>query len=164
MPMEVALLAPALTEFLAPALPYLLALGGEAAKKASHKLGEDTWAKAKELWAKLRPKVEDEKAAETAVQEVAKEPEEEAYRVFLTNQLEKILAKEPTLAQQVERLLGEAGALHHYQAQVKGSGAVAQGQGAVAAGAGGVAVGRDLQGSVRAGKVDDEGTPGSDES
>jgi hypothetical protein len=36
----------------------------------------------------------------------------------------------------------------HFQAQVRGSGAIAQGQGAVAAGAGGVAIGGSIHGGV----------------
>lgn len=145
--MELALLAEALTFFLAPALPYLLKLGDQAAEEAVKKLGADTWTKAKGLWAKLRPRVEAKPAALDTARDLAQAPEEEDAREALRYQLQKLLAADPELADEVERQLEEAGALHVYQARLEGSGAIAQGPGAVAAGERGVAIGGSVHGS-----------------
>lgn len=146
--MDYALLAEALTIFLAPALPYLLSAGEEAGKEAAKKIGADGWTKAKDLWGRLSPAVEEKPAALEAVEDAVAAPEDADAAAAMRLQFRKILSADPDLAMEVSALLEQAGAGTHVHAEVRGSGAVAQGQGAVAAGAGGVAVGRDVQGSV----------------
>jgi hypothetical protein len=146
--MDIPLLAQALTIFLAPALPYLLTLGEKAAEEAAKKLGGDVWARAKELWGKLRPKVEEKPAVLETAHDVAATPAEPRAREMLQYQLEKVLKADPGLAAELERLLASAGALHVYQARLEGDGAIAQGPGAVAAGKGGVAAGGSVSGST----------------
>jgi len=146
--MDIPLLADALTMFLAPALPYLLGLGGKAAEEAAKKLGEEGLEKAKALWGRLKPKVEaTQPAALETARDVAKKPEDAGAQAALTYQLRKVLETDPDLAREVERLLDDAGALNLYQARLEGSGAIAQGPGAVAAGERGIAVGGDFHGS-----------------
>lgn len=145
--MDIPLLADALTMFLAPALPYLLGLGGKAAEEAAKKLGEEGLEKAKTLWGRLKPKVETtQPAALETAQDVVAKPGDEGARAALTYQLRKVLESDPDLAREVEHLLDPAEARNVYQAWLKGSGAIAQGPGAVAAAEGGVAIGGDFHG------------------
>lgn len=142
--MDIPLLADALTMFLAPALPYLMGLGGKAAEEAAKKLGEEGLATAKTLWRRLKPKVEaTQPAALETAQDVARAPGDEGAQAALTYHLRKVLEKDLDLAQEVERL-NKAGDLRIYHARVEGSGALAQ-AGGVAAGAGGTAVGGDVK-------------------
>jgi len=151
--MDIPLLADALTMFLAPALPYLMGLGGKAAEEAAKKLGEEGLEEAKALWGRLKPKVEaTQPAALETAQDVAATPDDERARTVLSYQLQKVLGTDSALAQEVERLLDEAGALNVYQARVEGSGAVAQDE-SVAAGAGGIAARRDVNVVYLAGEI-----------
>lgn len=143
--MNLAALVDTITQTLAPALPYLVLLGGKAAEKAASKLGEDAWQKAKGLWQRLRPKVESQPVAKGAVEALAKEPESEGAKGALRWQLEEILEADPELARELARLVGGTS----YQAEVVGDGAVAQGPGAVAGGKGSVVAGRDITGDVK---------------
>lgn len=58
-------------EFLAPALPYLIGLGGKAAEEAAKESGK---AGVKKVWDKLRPKVEAKEAAREAADDLAADP------------------------------------------------------------------------------------------
>jgi hypothetical protein len=142
--MDLKLLADTLTTFLAPALPYLVSGGKGLIQEAGKKLGEDAPELLKTLWAKLRPKVEEKPAAVEAVQDVAKAPEDSRTQTGLSIQLQKILEADSTLAAEIAKLLEGASPTTTYQAEVHGSGAIAQGK-SVAAGAGGIAAGRDVR-------------------
>jgi hypothetical protein len=98
----------ALTAFLAPFLPYLIRAGQRAAGDAADALGEAAWPHAQKLWARIRGKVEEKPAAQEAASDVAKAPQDERARGALELQLEKLLAEDPALAQDVGRLFGEA--------------------------------------------------------
>lgn len=138
-------LADTLTEFLAPALPYLVSGGQELVKETGKELADQGPDLLKKLWTKLRPKVEVKPAAAEAVQDVARAPEDSRTQGALSLQLEKILAADSSLAAEVEQLLAAAGPKITYHAEVHGSGAIAQGKGNVVAGDGGMASGRDLR-------------------
>jgi hypothetical protein len=142
--MDLKLLADSLTTFLAPALPYLVSGGEGLIQEAGKKLGEGGPEILKSLWAKLRPKVEEKPAAAEAAQDVAKAPEDPDSQAALRVQLRKILEADPSLAAEIARLLETASPKTTYQAEVHGSGAIAQGK-SVAAGAGGIAAGRDVR-------------------
>ena|GEM_PF-1952290 len=113
-------------------------------QEAGKKLGEDAPELLKKLWAKLRPKVEEKPAAVEAVQDVAKAPEDSRTQTGLSIQLQKILEADSTLAAEIAKLLEGASPTTTYQAEMHGSGAIAQGK-SVAAGAGGIAAGRDVR-------------------
>jgi hypothetical protein len=98
----------ALTAFLAPFLPYLIQAGQKAASEAADALGEAAWPHAQALWARIRGKVEEKPAAREAADDVAKAPEDERARGALELQIEKLLAHDAALAQDVERLWGQA--------------------------------------------------------
>lgn len=123
-------------------------------KTTGKAVGEGVVEVAKKLWARLRPKVEEEPMAAGAAREVAKAPEDAAAQGALTLQLRKILEADASLAAELAKLVAAAGPRETYFAQLHGSGAIAQGKGNVVAGAGGMAVGRDWTG--------DEPTPSPD--
>lgn len=149
--MDIPLLAEALTQMLAPALPYLVQGGQDLVADAGKTLGTGAWERIKGLWARLQPRVEEKPAAQEAAQDVAEAPEDADALGALRLQLKKILAEDQAFAAEIAKLVEAAGG-PSVQATVQGSGAVAQGPGAVAAGAGGVAVGRDVQGDVVLGR------------
>jgi hypothetical protein len=164
------ILANAVAIFLAPALPYLLNLGGKAGEEAAKKLGGEGWEKAKRLWQRLLPKVEGKETARGAAADLAAAPEDGDAVAQFRFQVKKLLEAEPALAEELARLLGPETAGTSYRAEVHGSGAVAQGEGAVAAGAGGMAFGGGAHG-IRIGNVgpgakgggeDDPEGPGGD--
>lgn len=97
-----------LTSFLAPFLPYLLKVGGIAAEGAINKFGSDSWDKAKNIWAKLSPKLEVKPAAQEAASDVAKDPQDNDAIASLRLQLKKLLNEDSTLANEIARLFEEA--------------------------------------------------------
>ncbi|HXU34572.1 MAG TPA: hypothetical protein VN851_28685 [Thermoanaerobaculia bacterium] len=149
--MDVALIASAAVSVLAPALRHLLSLGADKAAEAAGKGVAET------LWEKLKGKIFGKKSTEGAAEEVAAAPEDKGAQKILGTHLEQILAADPDLAAEIEKLLQNAGAFHQ-EANLHGDGAIAQagpGGRAVAAGKGGIAIGGDVQGGVRLGRVDD---------
>ncbi len=96
----------ALTTFLAPCLPFLLEkVGAPALNEAATKLGEDTWEKAKAIWAKLKPKVEAEAGATVAADKLANRPESAAWQEALHEELASILEKDTALAEAIVEIL-----------------------------------------------------------
>jgi hypothetical protein len=93
-----------------------------------------------------------------AIEGVEKKPGSEARQSVLKEELETAgAAQDADLVQQAQALLDllkQHGLIAgpSYQAELRGSGAIAQGPGATAAGAGGVAVGGDVKGDVRVGR------------
>ncbi len=95
-----------LTALLAPCLPFLLKKVGEPALGAvANKLGEDTWGKAKEIWAKLRPTVENEEAARIAATKLAEKPDSEVWRAAFQEELEALLEKDKALKEAIAEIL-----------------------------------------------------------
>jgi hypothetical protein len=138
--MDPVTIATSVVAFLAP----YLAEGGKAVAK---KGGEA-------LWAALQRRFKGKPAAEEALRDVKAAPQHADAQAALRLQLRKALSADPEFLAELAQLLEEAHAgapAASYQAEVRGSGAVAQGAGAVAAGAGGVAVGGDVKGTVIAG-------------
>jgi hypothetical protein len=94
----------ALTGFLAPFLPYLMQSGANLAEDAVRALGREAWQHAQQLWAKLRPGIEGKPAAQEAARDVAEAPEDPRARGALELQIEKLLAADQQLADELTRL------------------------------------------------------------
>lgn len=92
----------ALTAFLAPALGYLLEVGGQVAEQAKGKLGDATWESARKLWHRLRPKIDEDPAAKEAAQRLAVDPDDAEARAALTFLLRRALAEDPEFARELE--------------------------------------------------------------
>jgi len=120
----------ALTSLLAPFLAALLKPGGELAQRAAGELGESLAAHAGRLWERLRSAIEGKSAAEEAVRDVAEQPSSDGAQKSLTWQLEKLLAADPQLGRDLERLWADVP------------------RGGVVAAERGVAVGRDVSNST----------------
>jgi hypothetical protein len=108
--MDMTQLAHDLAVFLIPLLPYLKIAGEKAAEEAGKNLVGGSWEKAKSIWARLRPKVESKPAALEAVQDAEMKPKDERVRGALELQLEKLLGEDGALASQIAELLEEANA------------------------------------------------------
>ena len=108
-------------------------------------VGADGWDKMKQIWDRLRPKVEAKPAALEDLQDVTDFPQDEDMQTVMRVQLKKLLDSDASLAEDLEKLFLEV----NYRAEVHGSGAIAQGEGAVAAGEGGIAVGGDVHGGIK---------------
>src|SRR5687767_348693 len=98
----------ALTTFLAPFLPHLLAAGENLAHGAAKELSGEAWEHAKRLWGKLRGKVDENPSAREAAEDVARAPDDERAVGALDLQLEKLLASDAALLAAVTRLWEEA--------------------------------------------------------
>ena len=149
--MDVALIATAAVQVLAPILRHLLKTGAEKAAEAA---GEGV---AGTIWEKLKGKIFGKKSAEGAAEDVAAAPEDKGAQKILGTHIEQILEADPALAEELEKLLRKAGSFSQ-EAHLHGDGAIAQagpGGKAVAAGKGGIAIGGDVQGGVRLGRSKD---------
>lgn len=105
--MDIALIA----SFLAPFLPHLVKLGGQAASKAteviSEKAGEAAWTKAQKVWKHLNPKVEEKEDLKVAVAQVAAKPDSTARQAVFQEELESLLNDNPELAEAIIRIMQE---------------------------------------------------------
>ena len=99
--MDLVALTHAITTTLVPVLPYLLKAGEKAAEEAGKKIGGDTWEWTKDLWSRLRPKVEAKPAALQAANEVALAPDDPDLQATLRVQLKKLLTEDQALTQEV---------------------------------------------------------------
>ena len=144
--MDLGILSDALVELLRPALPFLLSQGEKAAEAASKKIGEAAWTRAKDVWQKLRPKVEGKEAAREAAEDVAEAPEDDLNGAILSKQLKKLLTADADLAGELSSLVivGDGATLQ--QVTASDSATVAQGEGATAARE--VAIGGDNKGKI----------------
>lgn len=157
--MDIGLLAQAAVMVLGPLLGKLLSAGGESAVEAvGEKVGEGVFEKAKALWGKLGKKVEAKPGAPEAAKALAANPEDEDARAMMALQLKSILAADPALAAEVEKLIRQTPAANVMIATASGGSAVGQG-GGVAASGGGIAIGGNVLGSVGPGR-DEEGGGG----
>src|ERR687892_1570720 len=98
----------ALVAALAPFLPYLVRAGQRAGGQVADELGDAAWQLAKDLWARLRPGVEEKPAAKEAVEDVAARPDDERARGALELQLEKLLRGDQGLARELAQMLEDA--------------------------------------------------------
>lgn len=97
-----------ITALLAPCLPFLLEkIGGPALESAASKVGEDTWIKAKAVWAKLCPQAESNAAVKVATEKLAEKPNSTTWRTALEEELQTILKQDSVLAEEIARILGE---------------------------------------------------------
>lgn len=149
MPLDISLIAGAVTQMLAPALPALIQGGQDLVADAGKDLASGAWERIKGLWGKLRPRVEERPIAEAAAKELARAPQDPETLETLRLQIMKILREDEAFAQEIAQLVGEGAG---NTAFLQGSGAIAQGTGARAVGAGGVMVGGDLHGGVHQGE------------
>jgi hypothetical protein len=129
----------ALAQFLAPFLPYLIAAGKDVADQAAHALGREAWEHAQQLWGRLKTAIGGETAApaeaenvDRAAKDVADAPEDPRAVGALELQLEKLLAADHGLAEQLARIWKQ------------GEGARAT----IASGERSVAIGGNVEGSV----------------
>jgi hypothetical protein len=86
----------------------LLKAGGKAGEEAAKKIGGDAWEWAKDLWSRLRPKVEANPAALQAAHEVALTPDDGDLQAILRVQLKKLLSEDKALARESEDWLEKA--------------------------------------------------------
>ncbi|MEZ2240662.1 MULTISPECIES: hypothetical protein [unclassified Microcoleus] len=93
-----------LVSFLAPFLPFLIKVGEQASEEAGKQLGSDAWAKAKKIWEKLQPKV-DNKPIQEAITDVASQPEDADFQAALRVQLKKMLNQDTDLSNELDLLM-----------------------------------------------------------
>jgi hypothetical protein len=98
----------ALASFLAPFMRYLLKAGEPLAEEAARKINEKAWVYAKALWARLRPKVDQEPTARAAAEDLADDPDDEDRLAALRVQLKKLLAADPALAKEMTSVWEQA--------------------------------------------------------
>ena len=98
----------ALASFLAPLLPYVVQAGQKVAGKAADVIGEEAATYAEKLWQRLRPGVESKPAAKDAVEDVAKNPENEDALAALRRQLTKLLEEDEALRADLTKIWDEA--------------------------------------------------------
>ena len=98
----------ALASFLAPLLPYVVQAGQKVAGRAADVIGEEAANYAEKLWQRLRPGVESKPAAQEAVEEVAKNPEDEDALGALRIQLRKLLEEDEELAADLTKIWQQA--------------------------------------------------------
>ncbi len=103
--MDVTELVKQLTPMLIQFLPYLVKAGEKAAEEAGKQLGGEAWGKVKTVWGKLQSSVQTKPAAQEAVQEVARNPQDADAQAALRLQLKKILTEDEALARELVPLV-----------------------------------------------------------
>jgi hypothetical protein len=103
--MDITSLVSYLVPKLIPCLPYLLKFGEKAGDGAAEEAGKDMWSKAKEIWAKLRPKAEANKKVNDAFALAAANPESKGRQQVLTEELEALLKNDEALAKEIAEIL-----------------------------------------------------------
>lgn len=98
----------ALVAVLAPFLGVLLRGGEAAADQVGQRAGDEGWGAAVRIWDRLRGRVESRPAALELAGDVGDRPHDARARVAFEHQLEKVLAAEPGLAEELARLLEDA--------------------------------------------------------
>jgi hypothetical protein len=102
-------LAHAATDALAPAMPLLMPIaavaGKEVVKSTATKITDATLQRAKTLWKKLWPEVQNKSAALEAAKNLAEMPEDDDAKAAFRFQLRKIFAADDVLAHDVTNLL-----------------------------------------------------------
>lgn len=112
---DVTELAKLLVSLLCPALPFLMKIGEKVAEGVStdavKALGKSSWDKAKNVWAKLSPQVQQKVAAQEAVTNVIQRPDEIS-QFALISQIRDILEGNPELTQELLKLMQEKDSEH----------------------------------------------------
>lgn len=103
--MDIALLA----AFLTPVLPFLVKMVETSAETVAEKFSEDTWSKAKAIWANLHPKVENKPAMKEAVTDLANNPDDADLQAAFRVQLKKLLEHDAQLVEAITRILQKNG-------------------------------------------------------
>jgi hypothetical protein len=129
----------ALTAFLAPYLARLLKPAQEGLGDAVEQLGDKGWEFAKQLWGRLRGRVEEKPAAMDVATDVAAQPASEDAQQALAYQLKKLLSEDAELADDIRKLWEQAARDPQLKVQV-----TAQGDRSIA-------VGRDATGTFSTG-------------
>ncbi|RCG28348.1 hypothetical protein DQ384_24860 [Sphaerisporangium album] len=99
-----------LAAFLAPFLGSLLGKAGTTAAEVAGEFGEAAWEQATKLWRRLAGHVAERPAAQEAAEDVAEHPDSEGARGALAWQLEKLLASDTALRDDLARLWREGAA------------------------------------------------------
>ena len=124
----------ALVAILAPFLGFLLRGGEVAAEGVGQRAGAEAWGAAVRIWDRLRGQVESRPAALESAGDVADRPDDARARGAFELQLEKLLATEPRLAEELARLLDDARPSRSGGGDVQFHGDVQADRGAVVAG------------------------------
>ena len=108
-------LAKLLVSFLLPALPFLVKVGEKVGEGVSadavKSLGKSTWNKAKGIWAKLSPKIQQKVTAQQATGKLIQRPDEVSQFAFIS-EVRDILENNPELTQELLKLLREEDSAH----------------------------------------------------
>lgn len=94
-----------LTRYIAPFLPFLMNIGNKAVEGIATKLGENSFEKAKAIWAKLQPKIQQKEAALEAATDLATSPNDHRLQEVLCWQLKKLLEKDETLKKEIAQIM-----------------------------------------------------------
>jgi hypothetical protein len=93
-----------LVAFLAPLVPYLVKGGQAAAEEVGKKVGGGVWDRASAIWHAISPKVASAPGLSELVEDLQKNPADEAARGALVYHLQKLFAKDATLKAAVEQI------------------------------------------------------------
>lgn len=85
--------------------PLLLKVGEKVCDGVIEQVGSDVWNRAKQVWYKLRPKIEADPDAQKAVQYFVNQPDAQMSQDFLSAQLKKILENDKVLAKEIALLI-----------------------------------------------------------
>jgi hypothetical protein len=100
-------LAELLVGLLCPALPFLVKVSEKVVEDVSadavKALGKSTWDKAKNIWEKLSPQVQQQKTAQQAVIKFLQRPDKVS-QFTLISEIRDILESNPALAQELLKL------------------------------------------------------------
>ena len=138
---EIAQLAQQTLEVLKPYLPVL-------ATSAATAVGKEIPDAVKPLWDAIHNRLSRREAGREALEDMADHPDNPDYITVLQVQVQKALERDDAFLVALRRLLEAARSETHYQATLRGSGAIAQGPGAKAVGERGVLIEGDVKGSV----------------
>lgn len=105
--MDIGTLTQTIITYLLPALPFLTTLGTKAAEKAAEEIGADVWETAQGLWGKISPSVDEKPNAAEAVEDAAKNADDEDTVAALRHQIKKILTEKPELADELAAMLAD---------------------------------------------------------
>ena len=144
--MEPVALATAAVAFLAP---YLVKAGEKTAETIGEKLPEAVG----KVWNAILAKFQGNAAAETAVKDLLKAPQDADNQADVRKRLREVLQADVGFSAELERLLSNAQHQSRDTISNTGSGAVAT-HGGVAAGTGGVAVGGNVHGNIATGRAE----------
>ena len=136
--LDLALLTSSLWTTLQPYVPIL-------ATKAAEEIGKKVPEAVGKVWGALKKKFDSKAAAQEALADLLKSPDDRDLQAAFRVQLKKLLEEDAGFAGDMHQLLKTASPT--YAAHLEGDGAIAQGEGAKAVGAGGVLIEGNVTGS-----------------